>query len=199
LNKPEGCFRATFEDKILKSDIVFLKTWNPITINKFYNPIFNYGQTKLLRTMSQLRKDYNLALPQNNDSEYKDIHREERVFPNLAISKNLEKALPFKSKNKVKSVIGGRQVGYEEDDRFLLKKLNLPHNKPLKSYMTEKEKSICSLLQRLQTIKNIKDKKSKQVAKEIDEKKRVEEEKLEKLKRKRTREKMGKKMRNKNK
>jgi ribosome biogenesis protein BMS1 len=87
LTKPEGCFRATFEDKIIKSDIVFLKTWNPITINKFYNPIFNYGQTKLLRTMAQLRKDYNLALPQNADSEYKDIHREERVFPNLAISK----------------------------------------------------------------------------------------------------------------
>jgi hypothetical protein len=39
--------------------------------------------------MSQLRKDYNLALPQNADSEYKEIHREERVFPNLAISKVL--------------------------------------------------------------------------------------------------------------
>jgi hypothetical protein len=99
----------------------------------------------------------------------------------------------------VKSVVNGRQVTYEEDDRFLLKKLNLPHNKPLKSFMTDKEKSICSLLQRLQTIKNIKDKKGKQTAKEIEEKKKAEEEKIEKLKRKRTREKMGKKMRNKNK
>jgi ribosome biogenesis protein BMS1 len=44
INKPEGCFRATFEDKILKSDIVFLKTWNPIELNKFYNPIINYGK-----------------------------------------------------------------------------------------------------------------------------------------------------------
>jgi hypothetical protein len=111
----------------------------------------------------------------------------------------LEKALPFKSKNKVKTVINGRQANYEEDDRFLLKKLNLPHNKPLKSFMTEKEKSICSLLQRLQTIKNIKDKKSKHTAKEIGDKKKVEEDKIDKLKRKRTREKMGKKNRNKNK
>jgi hypothetical protein len=42
---------------------------------------------KFLRTMGQLRKDYELALPQNPDSEYKDITREERVFPNLVISK----------------------------------------------------------------------------------------------------------------
>jgi hypothetical protein len=42
---------------------------------------------KYLRTMAQLRKDYNLQLPQNPDSEYKDIVREERVFPNLLISK----------------------------------------------------------------------------------------------------------------
>ncbi len=34
--------------------------------------------------------------------------------------------------------------------------MNLPHKKPLKAYMSEKEKGVYSLLQRLQTIKNMK-------------------------------------------
>ena len=35
----EGAFRATFEDKILMSDIVFCRTWAPVPIQKFYNPM----------------------------------------------------------------------------------------------------------------------------------------------------------------
>lgn len=50
-----------------------------------------------LRTMGQLRRDYNLALPQNKDSEYKDIIREERVFPNLLISKVNSIKINFKN------------------------------------------------------------------------------------------------------
>ena len=42
---------------------------------------------KFLRTMGQLRKDYNIALPNNRDSEYKEIIREERIFPSLMIPK----------------------------------------------------------------------------------------------------------------
>lgn len=196
-SQPEGSFRATFEDKIVKSDLVFLKTWNPITPNKYYNPILNYGKMKLMRTMAQLRKDYDLKLPQNKDSEYKDIQREERVFPSLMIPKSLENALPFKAKNKVKTSIKSKSVNYEEDDTFILKKLNLPYKKPIKSYLTESEKGVYSLLQRLQTIKNIKDRKSKQVALEHDAKVKGEEEKTERLMKKRNREKMIKNIKNK--
>jgi len=37
--------------------------------------------------MGNLRKDNNIPLNFNNDSEYKDIVREDRVFPNLLIPK----------------------------------------------------------------------------------------------------------------
>ncbi len=39
----EGAFRATFEDKILKSDIVFCKTWYQVEIPRFCNPLIFYG------------------------------------------------------------------------------------------------------------------------------------------------------------
>lgn len=104
----------------------------------------------------------------------------------------MEQSLPFKAKNKIKSVIKGKSNNYEEDDTFLLKKLNLPHVKPIKSYLTDKEKSIYSMLQRLNTIKNVKDKKSDQVRKEIQEKKMKDDERIEKLKKKRNRDKIVK-------
>jgi len=184
--KPEGRFRATFEDKILKSDVVFLKTWAPVELNKFYNPIIEYGDKKqrMLRTMSQLRKDYGIKLEQKPDSEYKDIEREERVFPNLVISKNLEKNLPFKKKNK--------NINDNKEENYHLKKLGLPYKKQIKSYMTTNEKNIYSLMQRLQTLQNIKEKKLKKATENYKLKEKKEEEKKEILQRKRRREKMSK-------
>jgi ribosome biogenesis protein BMS1 len=190
--KPEGRFRATFEDKILKSDIVFLKSWAPVELNKFYNPIIEYGdkKQKMLRTMSQLRKDYGIKLEQKPDSEYKDIEREERVFPNLVISKNLEKNLPFKKKNK--------NVNDNKEENYHLKKLGLPYKKQIKSYMTTNEKNIMSLMQRLQTLQNIKEKKLKKATENYKLKMKKEEEKKEVLQKKRRREKMAKSFKKKN-
>ena len=192
-SKPEGRFRATFEDKIKKSDVVFLKTWTQVELNKYYNPIVEYDSRprKYLRTMAQLRKDYGIELKQNVDSEYRDIQREEQVFPNLVINKNLEKNLPFKNKNKVEKT--------KDDETFHLKKLGLPYKKKLKTYLTEKEKSIYSMLQRLQTLKNIKEKNHKKGEEKYQKEQKEKEEKEAKLRKKRQREKMVKKIKSKNK
>eukprot|EP00798_Chlamydomonas_sp_ICE-L_P024730 gene24730-10366_t len=37
----DGSYRATFEDKILMSDIVFLRAWVQVDIPRFYNPVTN--------------------------------------------------------------------------------------------------------------------------------------------------------------
>ncbi len=69
----DGTFRATFEDKILKSDIVFCRTWYAVDVPRFYNPALSYGRVRYLRTTAQLRREKGLAIPSQKDSEYKEI------------------------------------------------------------------------------------------------------------------------------
>lgn len=49
---PPGSFRATFEDKVLRSDIVFLRSWVSVEIPKFCNMVTNM----LFRTLNDTRK-----------------------------------------------------------------------------------------------------------------------------------------------
>lgn len=96
--QPEGTFRATFEDKILMSDIfkmnfffiyfiffnffiyiVFLRTWYPVHPIKYYNPvtsllISNYKEWPSMKTTYQIRNERNLSIPIKPDSLYKVRH-----------------------------------------------------------------------------------------------------------------------------
>ena len=69
---PDGAFRATFEDKIVKSDIVFLRAWVPVEPVKFYNPVTTLLQASKsdfvgMKTVFQLRKEQQLAIPVDPD------------------------------------------------------------------------------------------------------------------------------------
>ncbi|SCV01191.1 LAMI_0G09912g1_1 [Lachancea mirantina] len=102
LSKPEGHLRATFEDKILLSDTIILRTWYPIQVKKFYNPVTsllleNKTEWKGLRLTGKIRADLGVETPSNPDSAYKKIERVERHFNGLRVPVSVQKDLPFKS------------------------------------------------------------------------------------------------------
>ena len=118
LSKPEGHFRATFEDKILMSDIVFLRAWYPVKPHRFYNPVTNLldapppasaandgaptraaanDSWQAMRLTGQVRAALNLPTPQQKDSRYKPVVRPARHFNPLRVPRAVATNLPFKS------------------------------------------------------------------------------------------------------
>ena len=97
LSKPEGQFRATFEDKVLMSDIVFLRAWYPVKPRKFYNPVANMIGWEPMRLTGEVRRDENIATPQDKNSTYKPVERVARHFNPLRVPRALAAELPFKS------------------------------------------------------------------------------------------------------
>lgn len=97
LAKPEGHFRATFEDKILLSDIVFLRAWYPIKPHRFFNPASNLVGWQPMRLTGEVRRDQDLATPQLKNSQYRKIERQDRHFNPLRVPKALAAELPFRS------------------------------------------------------------------------------------------------------
>lgn len=72
----EGSIRCTFEDKILMSDIVFLRAWTKVDIPKFFNPVTTLlqakdAQWKGMKTVGELRRIQNVPVPVKSDSLYK--------------------------------------------------------------------------------------------------------------------------------
>ncbi|KAG6950623.1 hypothetical protein JG688_00014080 [Phytophthora aleatoria] len=133
LRGEKGDFRATFEDKILKSDLVFCRTWVPVEPKQLYNPVTSLltnvkGSMKstlgLMKTTYELRKEQKLAVPVNPDSLYKPIVRTERKFSALKVPKKLQANLPFASKPKQdkkkgakKGYLSGRAVVLEPEEK----------------------------------------------------------------------------------
>ncbi|KAL2861100.1 GTPase BMS1 [Aspergillus lucknowensis] len=147
LSKPDGYFRATFEDKILMSDIVFLRAWYPIKPHRFYNPVtnlldLNEGESsdtgwRGMRLTGEVRREKGIPTPLNKDSAYRPIERPERHFNPLRVPRQLAAELPFKSQitrmkaRKDKTYLQKRAVvlgGEEKKARDLMQKLNTLRN-----------------------------------------------------------------------
>ncbi|KAI7346840.1 DUF663-domain-containing protein [Hortaea werneckii] len=119
LSKPEGCFRATFEDKVLMSDIIFLRAWYPIRPHRFYLPVTELleqdaglGKTNAeevsdgkkggeewqgMRLTGQVRAEQGIPTPKERNSAYRPIERQERHFNPLRVPRKLQAELPYKS------------------------------------------------------------------------------------------------------
>lgn len=124
-----GSFRATFEDKILMSDIVFCRTWMPVDVKNYYNPVTNHLSCgtqgwRAMKSKAQLQIETNTPIEVNPDSIYRPIERTDRKFKKLFVPKRLEAALPYSSKpkneatkRKTKSYVTKRAVVMEKDEK----------------------------------------------------------------------------------
>lgn len=133
LAKPEGNYRATFEDKILMSDIVFLRAWYPIKPHRFYNPVTNLldwaengpkgEEWKGMRLTGEVRAAGNIPTPLDPNSKYRTIERQTRHFNPLRVPRKLQADLPFKSQitkmapQKDKGYLAKRAVVAGKDER----------------------------------------------------------------------------------
>ncbi|GAA5902213.1 hypothetical protein JCM6882_006730, partial [Rhodosporidiobolus microsporus] len=157
LAKPEGCYRAAFEDKVLMSDIVFLRAWYQIKPRQYYNAVGNLllrdkSAWTGMRLTGEVRRAEGLKTPGDINSLYKPVVRETRRFNTLKVPRKLQAALPFASKPKMQ-----------------------PQQKT-KTYMQQRavvlepeEKKALSLLQQIQAISRDKDQKRKEAKAEKKE------------------------------
>lgn len=162
LAKPEGHFRATFEDKVLMSDIVFLRAWYPVRPHRFYNPVTNLIGWTPMRLTGEVRRDEALPTPSQKNSLYKPIERATRHFNPLRVPRALAAELPFKSQiTQMKPRAKGKQT-YMQKRAVVL---------------GGEEKKARDLMQKIMTVRNEKEAKRRAVkeAKRVIYRKKVAE------------------------
>ncbi|XP_069693908.1 ribosome biogenesis protein BMS1 homolog isoform X2 [Periplaneta americana] len=176
VSKPEGAFRATFEDKILLSDIVFCRTWYRVEVPKLYNPVTSLllpleqkNQWRGMKTVGQLKREKGIRSEPTSDSLYTAIERQPRAFKPLIIPRTLQKELPYKDKPKMKTTNEKKSI---ESGRIAV--VREPH-----------EQKVASLMKMLKVSYSHKQEQLKQATKMrmLEHKKEVEKEELKKFRR----------------
>ena len=171
-----GSFRATFEDKILLSDIVFCRTWVPVEIKNYYNPVTSLlckdgvEGWRAMKPKAQLHVETETPIEVNPDSIYKPIERKERKFNKLHLPKSVESALPFASKPKdekkrksksyaSKRAVSSRTISSHFPSVLLIMFLSFPSQQVV---MDAEEKKKYTFMQAISTIRNDKQAKKKE-------------------------------------
>ncbi|GIQ81464.1 hypothetical protein KIPB_002424 [Kipferlia bialata] len=109
-----GRVRATFEDRVQLSDVVFASTWVPVKVRGFAVHVQNHlsDDVPLLRSRAQIRMDTEQTVPFKPSSVYKEVgERPPDRKANLKVPKKLAAALPFQSKPKYKAKLNGYLKG----------------------------------------------------------------------------------------
>ncbi|RHW68491.1 AARP2CN (NUC121) domain protein [Trypanosoma brucei equiperdum] len=110
LKGKNGLIRATFEDKIFPSDIVFCRAWKMVEPPKYCSIQRNLVDAEWvgMRPMRELRWAHGVPLESKSDSEYREIRRRNRATvddgdgkgktPDVLLSRNQRLKLPFSLK-----------------------------------------------------------------------------------------------------
>ncbi|XP_034716477.1 ribosome biogenesis protein BMS1 homolog isoform X4 [Etheostoma cragini] len=184
LSTPPGAYRATFEDRLLMSDVVFLRSWYPVSVPQLYNPVTSLllpaGQKDSwagMRTLGQLKHDLGIRNKPNTDSLYKPVVRAPRHFNRLHIPKELQKALPFKSKPKQQQAKGKTprdlqrpsviREPHEKKVAALLLALSTVHNHKRKKAHTAQHAKHKEFLQQKEKLEEAKLKRQKEARKKL--------------------------------
>lgn len=157
LKGESGRVRCTFEDKILMSDIVFLRAWVPVLPKKLYNPVCSLLEQwdGGMKTVAQLRRERNVPIPSNGDSVYRPIERAERRFNPLKVPNALQAKLPYASKPKNSAPVSASAKHKKKKNLSLDRSLSVLHS-------SAEEKKVYSLVQQLNTLRNAKEEKRKE-------------------------------------
>ncbi|MDP2434721.1 MAG: hypothetical protein Q8P67_03170, partial [archaeon] len=105
IKSPPGAFRATFEDRIKMSDIVFIRSWFQVDVPKYYNPVSSLllsqkTEWEGMKQIREVRREEGLPVPTRRDSEYREVKRAAQATFPVKIPKKLQADLPFSSKPK---------------------------------------------------------------------------------------------------
>lgn len=133
----KGNFRATFEDRLLKSDLIFLKSWIPIQPLNFYYNVKNLllndkqnwngmktvGQIKFEKQEKEKKKINSSHFKRDSIyNKFDDLKRNPlKRFNKLNVPKKLENNLPFRLRPKYDRDLRNKKEKHLEKQNYVTK------------------------------------------------------------------------------